>query len=289
MDLTTYPARLVISRGPTPENPAPFVTVDDKALHNAGEMADRLLYYERYALAYRTPFYTYTPSPEAEAAATAERIRAELETQHKPDPTQADPLDAALTKARAAFEGDKAALARLEKAAELVKAGAVKDLGGGQWEVIGQSGRAYHVNGACQCEDYAHRAGWCKHRLAVALVRRAELLKNGTGSAANTPGPEPAPEGTDTQGQNTTPPGPVQIELVVVYETDDANFLPRTGAAELLSFKADGRAAQPPTRDLNALYRWMGERGYIPAGRMWLGRAIGGKRQRRQVYALAGA
>lgn len=38
-----------------------------------------------------------------------------------------------------------------------------------------QPGRYYTVNGACDCRDYMHRApgGYCKHKLAVALVERA--------------------------------------------------------------------------------------------------------------------
>lgn len=39
-----------------------------------------------------------------------------------------------------------------------------------------QPGRFYTVNGECDCQDYTRRApgGLCKHRLAVALVERAD-------------------------------------------------------------------------------------------------------------------
>jgi len=32
----------------------------------------------------------------------------------------------------------------------------------------------YHVNGECQCMDYQLHRGWCKHRIARALIMRAE-------------------------------------------------------------------------------------------------------------------
>ena len=39
-----------------------------------------------------------------------------------------------------------------------------------------EAGRFYTVNGVCDCPDYGRRApgGWCKHRLATALVERAQ-------------------------------------------------------------------------------------------------------------------
>lgn len=192
-----YPALLVISRPPTEQTPEPFVLVDDRTLSDAAEAAERIRLYQMWERANRVlGLYSYTLAPVAEAEAVAEQIRAELEPP--------SPLDQALELARAAFAGDAETLARLDKAAELVKSGAVVDLGGGQWQVTG--GQVYHVNGACQCKDYTHNGRiWCKHRLAVALTKRAAELanKNGAESAANTSAPE-SPKGDHAQ-QNYTP------------------------------------------------------------------------------------
>jgi hypothetical protein len=272
-----------------------FVHVDPTDLHDAAAVAERINLYHNWERAYGTiGLYTHTPAPLAEAEATAATIRAELEARYFPQPepapvTQADdPLDRAAELARNNWAGGPAMLARVERALELARAGAVKDLGGGQYEVTGQSGRIYRVNGTCQCADHAHRTGWCKHRLAVALVKRAAALaNNGAGDGANTPSPQPAPEGTNTHAQDTTKPAarqPLTVTLTVQYETDLARERPRTGAGKLLAFYADGQETQAPAQGLDTLYRWLQAHNYAPAGFSWLGRAVGGKRQRRQYY-----
>jgi hypothetical protein len=61
---------------------------------------------------------------------------------------------------------------RMERAADLVEAGAVLLLADGTARVIG--GRVYRVDAQrCTCDDFQHRApgGWCKHRLAVRMAR----------------------------------------------------------------------------------------------------------------------
>lgn len=294
MDEISFPAAVVISRPPTRKTPQPFVCVDDKVCMDLGELADRLGALEGLALLGGVP-YTHTPAPAAEAAATAARIRAELEAKYcpapVPTPTQQDPLDQAAELARQRWAGDLAMLARVARALELAKAGAVQDLGSGQYQVTGQSGRPYTVNGRCQCPDYAHNSngGFCKHRLAVALVKRAaELKKNGALSADTPKAPELAPTSEDpTQGQDSTKTPnrqPLTVALKVEYETDAARWAPRTGAGRLVGFYLDGHDADPPTKDLDGLYRWLQGQGYTPEGFVWLDRAVAGKRTRKQVY-----
>ena len=36
--------------------------------------------------------------------------------------------------------------------------------------------RWYRVNGQCECVDYQQHGNWCKHRIARALIIRAEEL-----------------------------------------------------------------------------------------------------------------
>ncbi len=69
---------------------------------------------------------------------------------------------------------------RLSKAHEIVLAGHVLPLEGGEYDVTSQSTKgekAYRVNGACECLDYTKapevKGIFCKHKLASALYQRA--------------------------------------------------------------------------------------------------------------------
>lgn len=68
---------------------------------------------------------------------------------------------------------------RMEKAAMIVLFRSVEltDAQHHEYRVESEAeeGRFYRVNGVCECADFIHRApsGFCKHRLAVALVERA--------------------------------------------------------------------------------------------------------------------
>ena len=68
--------------------------------------------------------------------------------------------------------------ARIGRAVDLVLAGHVTLLPTGEADVRSQRGHgSYHVNGACQCPDFARaEAGRCKHRYAKALLRRAHRI-----------------------------------------------------------------------------------------------------------------
>ena len=65
--------------------------------------------------------------------------------------------------------------ARITRAVDLILAGHVTLLPNGEADVRSQTGHgSYHVNGACQCPDFAKaEAGRCKHRYAKALLKRA--------------------------------------------------------------------------------------------------------------------
>ena len=69
---------------------------------------------------------------------------------------------------------------RIEKAVALVLNGDVQTMGDGTARVASQTNgsTAYHiVNGHCDCKDYPKAyEGWCKHRLAHAIAKRAYQL-----------------------------------------------------------------------------------------------------------------
>src|SRR3989454_12153254 len=64
---------------------------------------------------------------------------------------------------------------RIGRAMDLILAGHMTLLPTGEADVRSQRGHgSYHVNGACQCPDFAKaEAGRCKHRYAKALLKRA--------------------------------------------------------------------------------------------------------------------
>lgn len=68
--------------------------------------------------------------------------------------------------------------ARIGRAVDLILAGHVTLLPTGEADVRSQRGHgSYHVNGACQCPDFAKaEAGRCKHRYAKAILKRAHRI-----------------------------------------------------------------------------------------------------------------
>ena len=74
-----------------------------------------------------------------------------------------------------------------------------------------------------------------------------------------------------------------QVDLIVAYEADGAQFVPRIRGEELLEFRLDGQVMDPPAPTLDGIYRWLGTNGYVPDGFKWLDRHEG-RRRRRQVY-----
>jgi len=109
---------------------------------------------------------------------------------------------------------------RVESAVKLVLAGDVALLADGKAQVASQSNgqTVYHlVNGTCDCKDYPKApSGWCKHRIAAGMQKRATALMqrpltastNGQGEAPAAPAPAPAEPPTAP-----LPEAPVSITL----------------------------------------------------------------------------
>jgi hypothetical protein len=157
------------------------------------------------------------------------------------------------------------------------------------------AGVVYQVNGRCTCPDFRKNGvpgGWCKHRLARALAKRAEEIlndENGAGGDDSTPAPV-AQKGPHEDLDSSTDPANGQaqrIELIVAYQADEAKSLPRMNAnGKLVSFRADGLATAPPSEAMPELYRWLQEQGYTPDGFELLDWEHG-LRNRRQTYILS--
>ena len=90
---------------------------------------------------------------------------------------------------------------RVEKAVQIVLNGDVELLEGGKAKVASQSNgttQYFVVNGTCECRDFAKApSGWCKHRIAAGMAKRAyPLAKAKLEAGANgqtTPASQPAP------------------------------------------------------------------------------------------------
>jgi hypothetical protein len=127
---------------------------------------------------------------------------------------------------------------RVDAAVKLVLAGDVELLADGTAQVASQSHgtTAYHlVNGQCDCRDYAKAPhNFCKHRLSVAIARRAQELTRAqlgvpattaaqAGQSAGDMPPEPSPTPDATTGHPgasqamTIPPLPEAPASVNVY------------------------------------------------------------------------
>jgi hypothetical protein len=104
---------------------------------------------------------------------------------------------------------------RVDKAVALVLAGDVELLADGKAKVASQSnGTAayYIVNGTCECKDFPKSpSGWCKHRIAAGLQKRALALVQKKRSAGTNSQAEP------TQPQPTLAPLPEAPASVNVH------------------------------------------------------------------------
>src|SRR5712691_4052398 len=69
---------------------------------------------------------------------------------------------------------------RVDSTVKIVLAGDIELLADGKAKVASQSNgtTAYHiVNGTCDCKDFPKApSGWCKHRIAAGLAKRASAL-----------------------------------------------------------------------------------------------------------------
>src|SRR5712691_5772061 len=109
---------------------------------------------------------------------------------------------------------------RVESAVKIVLAGDVELLADGKAQVASQSNgttQYFVVNGTCECKDFPKApSGWCKHRIAAGMQKRAVALMqrtrtagtNGQVEAPAAPAPAPAEPPTPP-----LPEAPVSITL----------------------------------------------------------------------------
>jgi hypothetical protein len=230
MGTNGYPVRVLISHVDG------FVSVDVKSLHSAAEAAARTAYLSQWAAAMGCSGYSYMPVPEGQAEAVAVALRARSNGNGQEDGY----LARAANMARDRWASEPAMVRRVEKALELARGGAVRELGEGQWEVASQNGGGtYWVNGGCQCPDYTHSVLWCKHRIAVGLVVKARQLKAEAEGAST-----PSASGTTTSQEVVTQPQYTGESAEVQAGEEDGDWAAYLlDAADWYEMQEEGRAA----------------------------------------------
>lgn len=156
---------------------------DRQILRSDEELQERLATYRK--LEEEGADYEVTVARIAAAETVVAEQRAALEEKHSHPPEPASYLaylDEAYTTARRAFAGDPPALRRLQRGYQLAREGLVWDKGNGKWMVQSDYYGTWTVTNTCTCPDDVE---WCKHRLAVALVVKAQKIE--AGRATNTP------------------------------------------------------------------------------------------------------
>jgi hypothetical protein len=97
---------------------------------------------------------------------------------------------------------------RVDKAVAIVLNGDVELLEGGKAKVASQSNGStqyFVVNGTCECRDFPKApSGWCKHRIAAGMHKRATALVKQKLAAATNGQAEP-PSQPESAHQRTTP------------------------------------------------------------------------------------
>ena len=215
-----YPAVFVGSRYARQLDPPVSVFKDSIVMANDADFEHRYnaLAALQTAIAGRIPPYTYQLVNVHEADALVARTRAELEAkanwnrasddgeaapEPEPEPPPPDPdpdpiyLQRAMALGRKAFAGQPAQLRRLERALGIVERGGVVERHDGPgWRVPADGWYGYWIvdGRTCTCPDHnLNHARYCKHTLAVALVRRARELKEGV-RLEREPVPQPMPD-----------------------------------------------------------------------------------------------
>jgi len=107
---------------------------------------------------------------------------------------------------------------RVDSAVKIVLAGDVELLADGTAKVASQSNgtTAYHVvNGHCDCRDYEKAPhNFCKHRLSVAIARRAQELTIAKLADTNGQTEQPAsPQASPAVPTSTLPEAPASINV----------------------------------------------------------------------------
>jgi SWIM zinc finger len=161
---------------------------------------------------------------------------------------------------------------RVNSAVKLVLAGDVEGQADGTAKVASQSnGTAAYlvVNGACSCKDFAKAPhNFCKHRLAVAIAKRAqELVKT---KLADTNGQAEAPrQSAPVQQLTPLPEAPVSITLKATLHGHEVMVTLR--GVDFASVKAQVEQAsewlrvqtptQPPTTNTEQPKGWCAKHG----------------------------
>jgi hypothetical protein len=159
---------------------------------------------------------------------------------------------------------------RVDKAVALVLNGDVELVADGKARVASQAnGTTEYVvcNGTCECKDFAKApSGWCKHRIAAGMQKRATALMQRTLAQSNGQA-EPPSQPTPAQPDAPTAPlpeAPVSITLkatlhghevmVTLRGVDFASVKAQVEqASEWLRVQAP---AQPPTQSTEHADRW---------------------------------
>ena len=111
---------------------------------------------------------------------------------------------------------------RVDSAVKIVLAGDVELFADGKARVASQSnGTTQYVvcNGTCECKDFPKApSGWCKHRIAAGIVKRATALAKakleaGTNGQAEPPSQPEQPEASPAVTGAPLPEAPVSITL----------------------------------------------------------------------------
>jgi hypothetical protein len=291
MDIVTFPAKMVGFRIDTQEGRI-YLHEDPPIMCSEQDVERRSNLFRSLESASRV-HYTWVPVPLKDLAPRMQAIRADLERQLAeiqawqraqaritPEPDAWDlAVEAAVVVAKERLKDNPLALKRLPKAATIAKSYGWHRMGDKQdtWLIPGtEPGAVYSVNGRCTCPDYQHGGvpqGFCKHRLARALAKKAAAIIQEARVA-------PVSQGI---------PCATHIELIVGYQASEDRVLPHTnGNGKLLRFLADGQEAKPPVGSMTDMYRWLEGQGYVPEGFKWL-EWEHGVRQRRESYVKPAA
>src|SRR5882762_11981350 len=100
-------------------------------------------------------------------------------------------------------------IGRVDSAVKIVLAGDVELLADGKAKIASQSNgttQYFVVNGTCECKDFPRAtSGWCKHRIAAGMQKRATALMQRTLAQPN--------GASHDQPEAPTPPPPAPAEV----------------------------------------------------------------------------
>jgi hypothetical protein len=157
---------------------------------------------------------------------------------------------------------------RVDAAVKIVLAGDVELLTDGKARVASQSKgttQYFVVNGTCECKDFPKApSGWCKHRIAAGMQKRAQaLVQRKMGAATNGQAeppsqPEPAHQPAVPAATNTPlPEAPASCNVyvtlaghkvqVTLRDSDEQRMLARLGAL-LQRFPVEAEPASEQAR-----------------------------------------